>query len=180
MVSAEGRKSKIRDAAGISATHVSPQRMVGWKIPNGRLPYPGFGHVFIGGPYPILAYQMAKDEVRIMFELHLEDGLEIPNSLLEAIPRPFRDDVERAIEKQARSTAQIFALQCRHHHDRLGAAAQRVAPVPRTLALFWQIFARRSGKGGSSHDRRYTPFRADQREASRCHLKQGPLACDTV
>ncbi len=107
VVSAEGRRSKLRERAGISTREEPPFRMLGWKIPGGRLPYPGYGHVFIGGPSPILAYQVSQTEVRIMFEVELDGGLEVPEALLLSLPEPFRTDVRAAIAEQPRSTARV-------------------------------------------------------------------------
>lgn len=107
VVSAEGHASKLRERAGIHSTQGSSFRMVGWKVPGGRLPYPGYGHVFIGGPTPILAYQVSQTEVRIMFELDLDQGLDIPEVLLAALPARFRADVEDAIANEQRATARF-------------------------------------------------------------------------
>ena len=110
VVSAEGRGSKIRERAGIAVSKTKPFRMLGWKIPGGRLPYPGYGHVFVGGPTPTLAYQVGRDDVRIMFELERGDGLEVTPALMDAIPEPFRGDVGRAMTTEPRSTARVFGL----------------------------------------------------------------------
>ena len=109
LVSAEGRSSKLREQAGMTCTRGEPFTMLGWRIPGGRLPIPGYGHVFIGGPSPTLAYSMAKDEVRIMFELEPGED-EVPRAALEALPQPFRGDVERAMQSQPRQLAKVFAL----------------------------------------------------------------------
>lgn len=121
VVSAEGRTSKLRERADIATREEPPFRMVGWKIPGGRLPYPGYGHVFIGGPTAILAYQVAVDEVRIMFELEMEHGPEIPEPLLFALPEPFRSDVRHAMKTQPRSTARFvgFKPECFTGKDKL-------------------------------------------------------------
>lgn len=107
VVSAEGRRSPLRERAGIESIEEPPFRMLGWKIPGARLPYPGYGHVFVGGPSPILAYQMSKTEARIMFEVGLDQDLAVEEALLAALPRPFRDDVERAIANEPRATARF-------------------------------------------------------------------------
>lgn len=107
VVSAEGRKSAIRDDAGIDCTTEPPFRMVGWKIKGGRLPYPGYGHLFIGGRTATLAYQVSTDEVRVMFELDLDEGLDVPEDLTDALPEPFREDVLAAMGKRGRATARF-------------------------------------------------------------------------
>ncbi len=107
VVSAEGRVSKIRERAGIACQDDSSFRMVGWKVAGARLPYPGYGHVFIGGPTPILAYQVSRNEVRVMFELGLDEGLDVPDSLMNAMPEPLRGDLAAAMTKQSRATARF-------------------------------------------------------------------------
>lgn len=109
VVSAEGRDSKIRKGAGMTAETGEPFRMVGWNISGGRLPYPGYGHIFIGDRTTTLAYQMGRDEVRIMFELEMDDPIDIDH-LLAAIPSPFVEDVRRAISDGRRQTARVLGL----------------------------------------------------------------------
>ena len=109
VVSAEGRSSPTRARAGIEVERAAPFRMVGWRIPGARLPYPGYGHVFSGARTTSLAYRMGPDEVRVMFELGMDEPLEV-SSLLEALPRPFRDDVRRGIETRPRETAKVWGM----------------------------------------------------------------------
>ncbi len=117
IISAEGRTSAIRDKVGIACHEEPPFRMVGWKIPNARLPFPGYGHLFVGGKTATLAYQVSRTEARVMFELPAEGGLEVGADLLDAIPRPFRDDLERAIRDEPRLVAKF----CESHTDRVTA-----------------------------------------------------------
>ncbi|MBT9557003.1 MAG: FAD-dependent oxidoreductase [Myxococcales bacterium] len=107
IVSAEGRSSKLREDAGIQTHDDAPFRMVGWAIEGGRLPYPGYGHVFTGGPTPVLAYQVSKNAVRIMFELGMEESTDIGPELLSALPEPFRSDVVRAMAESPKATARF-------------------------------------------------------------------------
>ena len=107
IVSAEGRASKLREEAGIQTHDEAPFRMVGWAIEGARLPLPSYGHVFIGGPTPILAYQVSKDSVRIMFELGMDESTEIGPELLAALPEPFRGDVIRGMANSPKATARF-------------------------------------------------------------------------
>ena len=43
--------------------------MVGFVLEGARLPQPGYGHIFVGGPAPALAYQIAANETRVMFDI---------------------------------------------------------------------------------------------------------------
>ncbi len=109
VVSAEGRSSKLRDQVGIETTEEPPFRMAGWKVPGGRLPYPGYGHVFTGGPTATLAYQVSLDAVRVMFEIpHGED--DVPEALLHALPEPFRSDVRNAMANEPRASARFVGF----------------------------------------------------------------------
>ncbi|MCA9551309.1 MAG: FAD-dependent monooxygenase [Myxococcales bacterium] len=110
VVSAEGRESKIRTRAGIEVQRTEPFRMLGWRIPNGSLPYPGFGHVFLGGPSAVLAYQVARDQVRIMFEVEMDEGTELSDALLAPLPQPFRDQVAAVARTERPQTARVYGL----------------------------------------------------------------------
>jgi len=133
VVSAEGRNSKIRARAGIESDKGPAFRMVGWKIPGGRLPFPGYGHVFLGGKTATLAYQVSRTEVRVMFENDLEDGKRLPEDLLEALPQEFREDVQAVIRETPPQTAKVYGLTPRGYTARnlavVGDAAGCVHPV---------------------------------------------------
>ena len=130
VVSAEGRKSKLRTRADIGVREHATFRMLGWKIPNARLPYPGYGHVFVGSHSPILAYQVSRTETRVMFEIPLDAPLEVPKSLLSALPEPFRSDVERGIAEEPRITARFCGL----HPSRV--TADRLAVVGDIILVY--------------------------------------------
>jgi len=108
-VSAEGRGSGLRERAGIEVERGDSAQMVGYRVHGGRLPHRGFGHVFAGGPASALAYQVAEDEVRVMFELPEGQSFDA-EAYLAVLPRPFRDDVRRAIAETKRQTSRIYAL----------------------------------------------------------------------
>jgi 2-polyprenyl-6-methoxyphenol hydroxylase-like FAD-dependent oxidoreductase len=104
LVAADGRTSNIRKMAGIEDDRTRLSTMVGYVLKNGRLPHPGFGHVFVGGPSPALAYQIAPNEVRVMFDIQDNpDGvkaLERDPSYLDPIPEPLRSDIKEAMRTQ--------------------------------------------------------------------------------
>lgn len=110
IVAADGRGSWLRPQVGIGTEDGPWFRMVGWRVPAARLPYPGYGHVFLGGRTPTLAYQVSRTDVRIMFELGAEEGIDIPADRLAALPRPLRDDVQAAMTRQPRQVAKVFAM----------------------------------------------------------------------
>jgi len=108
-VSAEGRGSALRESAGIEVERGESARMVGYRVHGGRLPHRGYGHVFAGGPASALAYQVAEDEVRVMFEVPEGADFE-PESYLAVLPEPFRSDVRRAIAETKAQSSRIYAL----------------------------------------------------------------------
>lgn len=122
VVSADGRASSSRDDAGIEIDRGDAFRMVGWLVPGGRLPHPGFGHVFSGGATTTLAYQISKDVVRVMFELGMDDAIDVREQLAQ-IPLPLRSDIVRAMKTQPRQTSKVWALSPRR------VTAGRVAVV---------------------------------------------------
>ncbi len=109
MVSAEGRGSKLRTQAGLPVERGAPAYMIGWCVENGRLPFPGYGHIFTGGPTIALAYQIAPDQVRVMFQLPA--GVkELPEACVDTLPSPFREDLRAAMAKEPGQQAKIFSL----------------------------------------------------------------------
>ena len=133
VVSAEGRNSKIRNRAGIKSDKGPAFRMLGWKIPGGRLPFPGYGHVFLGGRTATLAYQVSRTEVRVMFENELEDGKRLPEDLLACLPQPFQADVRAVVRDTPPQVAKVYGLVPRRYTARnlavVGDAAGCVHPV---------------------------------------------------
>jgi len=106
---ADGRSSQLRAALGFEAHRGEALRMIGWRVPDGRLPCPGYGHVFVSEGATTLAYQISRRDVRVMFETGAGDDLDL-SAHVAALPRPFREDVERAIEHGSRLTTKVFAL----------------------------------------------------------------------
>jgi 2-polyprenyl-6-methoxyphenol hydroxylase-like FAD-dependent oxidoreductase len=109
VVLADGRSSRLRAQLGFPVSRGEELRMVGWRVPSGRLPYPGFGHVFVSEKGTTLAYQISARDVRIMFEVGADESLGLQTQIAE-LPEPFRRDVEHAIRNEARLTTKVFAL----------------------------------------------------------------------
>lgn len=119
VVLADGRDSRLRTRARIEAARGEERRMIGLRVPGGRLPYPGFGHVFVGGAGVTLAYQIDRGAVRVMFELapgHDEPGLD-------GLPAALREDVQRAMASEPMLSAKVYPLEA------MPAAHGRVAVV---------------------------------------------------
>ena len=101
LVAADGRNSHVRRMAGIADRHIHISNMIGFVLNETRLPHPGFGHVFAGGPAPVLAYGISPGETRVMLDVPVvsADPKEI-GAYLGALPQPLRGDVEDVIERQ--------------------------------------------------------------------------------
>lgn len=110
LVSAEGRASKLRERAGIASQRCATHRMIGWRITGAELPFPGFGHIFLGGPETALAYQIAPNEARVMFEISAEGKPDVPIETIQSLPEPFRQQVIRAMADERASLAKVVTL----------------------------------------------------------------------
>jgi 2-polyprenyl-6-methoxyphenol hydroxylase-like FAD-dependent oxidoreductase len=114
VVAADGSTSPLRRVAGIAHTRLRISHMVGYVLPGARLPHPGYGNVFLGGPTPTLAYAIGPDTVRVMFDVPDNPwGLEAPKidaAYLDALPRPFRDEVRRAVESEPRLVSVNYSV----------------------------------------------------------------------
>ena len=54
LIAADGRNSRLCHMAGIAQKQLHISNMIGYSLRDIPLPQPGFGHVFIGGPAPVL------------------------------------------------------------------------------------------------------------------------------
>ena len=65
-------KNKVTDAAlGIERESMSYSRMAGVLLEDADVPFEGYGHVFLGGPGPVLAYRVAENLVRMCIDVPL-------------------------------------------------------------------------------------------------------------
>jgi squalene monooxygenase len=69
LVAADGRASRVRGLLGIEEENVRLSSMSGTLVDASHLPHPGFGHLFVGGPAPVLAYAISADRARVMIDL---------------------------------------------------------------------------------------------------------------
>jgi 2-polyprenyl-6-methoxyphenol hydroxylase-like FAD-dependent oxidoreductase len=102
VVAADGGASQLRKMAGIAARRQRLSTMAGLLLPDAELPHPGYGHVLLGAPGPILAYAPAPGQVRVMFDIpDNPDGvqaLERDKSYLQALPEPLRRKARAELE----------------------------------------------------------------------------------
>lgn len=73
IVGAAGRSSVAHAALRIETRSTTYSRMAGLLLEHVELPHEGFGHVFLGGPGPVLAYRIDEKHVRVC--------LDVPSSL---------------------------------------------------------------------------------------------------
>ncbi|MFC5720995.1 FAD-dependent monooxygenase [Streptomyces gamaensis] len=70
VVGADGRASTVRRLLRPGEAASAPlSRIAGLLLPGARLPRDGYGHVFLGGPGPVLAYRVAPDTVRLCLDI---------------------------------------------------------------------------------------------------------------
>jgi 2-polyprenyl-6-methoxyphenol hydroxylase-like FAD-dependent oxidoreductase len=114
LVAADGSMSPIRRLAGIGREKHRISRMVGYLLEGVRLPCPGFGNVFLGGPAPAFAYSIAPETVRLMFDIPGNpqgiEALRRDATYLQAFPEPFRRDVQNAVETQGRLVSTNYSI----------------------------------------------------------------------
>ncbi len=72
IVGADGRASTVRRSLGVPAGRITCSRMVGVTAGGATLPLEGYGYVVLGGPGPILMYQLGENCVRIIVDVPLD------------------------------------------------------------------------------------------------------------
>jgi len=124
IVAADGRSSCGRVALGLSTERVTLSRMAGLRLRTREMPFEGYGHVFLSGPGPMLAYRIAEDEVRLCLDLPLRASAS-PGTLHEAygpaLPESLRPAFEAALHEGDISWA-LNQARPRSHHGRAGLA----------------------------------------------------------
>ena len=69
IVGADGRASTVRRSLGVSTDRLTCSRMVGVMARGANLPLEGYGYVVLGGPGPVLMYQLGEKRVRIIADV---------------------------------------------------------------------------------------------------------------
>jgi len=103
LVGADGAASPVRRLAGIAHARRRISTMIGYALPDTRVPLPGFGAIFLDGPAPALAYSIATDVVRVIFDVPGRakgDALADDPGYLGALPPSLRLNVRRAMQTQ--------------------------------------------------------------------------------
>jgi squalene monooxygenase len=69
IVGADGRTSIVRKAMGVPNMSRSLSYMAGVILEDVELPFEGFGHIFLGGPGPVLAYRIGSNHIRVCLDV---------------------------------------------------------------------------------------------------------------
>jgi squalene monooxygenase len=96
LVAADGRASHARGLLRIGEARERLSSMLGVMVDAAHLPHPGHGHLFIGGPAPVLGYAITPTKARIMVDLPAGIGatqLVQSPQLLSAMPAALREAV---------------------------------------------------------------------------------------
>ena len=72
IVGADGRASIVRRSLGLSSERIVCSRMIGVLAEGVSVPFTNFGHVLLGGPGPILMFQIGEGRVRIIVDVPLD------------------------------------------------------------------------------------------------------------
>ena len=100
LVAADGRASRVRGMLGINEENVRLSAMSGTLVEAALLPHPGFGHLFVGGPAPVLAYAISPSQARVMIDLPTGSDPTTPlrePEYLRALPPALRNAVTEAL-----------------------------------------------------------------------------------
>jgi 2-polyprenyl-6-methoxyphenol hydroxylase-like FAD-dependent oxidoreductase len=187
LVAADGATSSVRRMAGIGLAKTRISRMSGYLVRGVRLPYPGFGNIFLGGPAPALAYGLASDTIRVMFDVPGNPlGVEAPRhdaAYCDALPEPFRREIRSAMSIQAPRVSTNYSIKpetvFRGRLALVGDAAGCCHPLTATglsvctrdaLRLAAQL--REGGRDVEAATRRYARLRAGP-ERTRVALAEG-------
>jgi 2-polyprenyl-6-methoxyphenol hydroxylase-like FAD-dependent oxidoreductase len=114
LVGADGATSTVRRLAGIAHQRRRVSTMLGYLLPDGELPAPGYGTVFLGGPAPALAYQVGSQAIRVMFDLPDDpdgpDARTFSPADLGALPAALRGVARDVMSRQQALVAMNYSI----------------------------------------------------------------------
>ncbi|MBM4375587.1 MAG: FAD-dependent monooxygenase [Deltaproteobacteria bacterium] len=105
VVGAGGRRSVAHEALGHDVASATYSRMAGLLVEDATLPHEGYGHVFLGGPGPVLAYRVSEQHVRMCIDVPLSTptgrGREamLWDGYHAVLPEPFRRGFWRTLQR---------------------------------------------------------------------------------
>jgi len=100
IVGADGRASAVRRLLNIDEDREKLSSMLGLLVAANHLPHPGFGHLFIGGLAPVLAYAISNDQARVMIDVPSgtdSEALFASAEILAGLPESLREAVKSSL-----------------------------------------------------------------------------------
>ncbi len=122
VVAADGRQSRVRKALGLEPDQKLLSYTVVATVRGPKLPWRGFGHVFLGAPGPILAYPYGEDLIRLCIDVPVDapKGREpmrryVRENFADCVPQPLRDAMLESIEQdpfEGCATHSVYTQAC--------------------------------------------------------------------
>lgn len=104
VIGADGASSTVSRLAGLAQARRRISTLLGFLVKDVQLPDPGYGHAFLGGSGPVLAYRISGATTRFMFDVPgSADGpavMEACRANLAALPECIREEVAVAVQTQ--------------------------------------------------------------------------------
>ncbi len=112
VVVAAGRSArKVAARSAMQGGQISISSMAGLIVTGTELPFDGYGHVFVGGPGPVLAYRIGERRIRLCIDVPAAMSRSVGRSewiwksYAEALPKSLRSGVRDALETASISWA---------------------------------------------------------------------------
>ncbi len=105
-VIASGRNEVLREQAGGKANIKKLGYAIGMRLQDATLPLEGYGHVILAKPAPVLAYRIARDQVRILFDIPGKIPSQKNGELREFLLREIVPQLPREISEHLTETLQ--------------------------------------------------------------------------
>ncbi|MBT8470880.1 MAG: FAD-dependent oxidoreductase, partial [Deltaproteobacteria bacterium] len=112
VVVAAGRSARsVAASPAMRGAQISISSMAGLIVTGSELPFDGYGHVFVGGPGPVLAYRIDERRIRLCIDVPAAMSRSVGStewiwkSYAEVLPRSLRSGVRDALDTASISWA---------------------------------------------------------------------------
>jgi len=122
VVAADGRQSRVRKSLGLEPEQTLLSYTVVATVRGPKLPWRGFGHVFLGAPGPILAYPYGDELIRLCIDVPLDapkgrDAMRryVRENFADCVPQPLRDAMLQSVENdpfEGCATHSVYTQAC--------------------------------------------------------------------
>ncbi|GHF53211.1 hypothetical protein GCM10010218_38320 [Streptomyces mashuensis] len=139
VIGADGQSSMVRRALRSPAPAATVSRTAGVLLRGVALPAEGYGHVFAGGPGPVLAYRLDEDTVRVTVDVPLSSprSTDVPSyvrraycpHLPTALAGPLCAALERGAVQWAANRVRLRTFHGRGPYALVGDAAGTCHPL---------------------------------------------------